>query len=242
MRIRITRSRENDRLVRSLPSLTSSHFDPFDSSSVIDYLKSVCKERGAAVIWAYSDFRDQAIQTFEYMVRILTRQLLAQVNPVPENICKFEEKSNITLEDVQTVFSALLGRFHVVYLCVDALDECEPKVRMQLLNLVNNGPSNLRLFCTARRNVEPEVTEAIRKLSPKAVPMVAHKEDVRIYIAEKIAEDPDPCAMNHSLKEEIIAKIASRCHGMYVIDHTFVRVYSHCTQISIGHSTDPIRA
>jgi hypothetical protein len=139
------------------------------------------------------------------------------VKQIPEEVWNLDKKPKLTLEDTHNIFPILLGRFRVVYLCIDALDECEPKVRMQLLNFVNCAPSHLRLFCTARRNVEPEVTEAIRNLDPRVVSMTAHKEDVRIYVSQRIAEDPDPCAMNDSLREEIITTIVSGCHDMYVL-------------------------
>lgn len=174
----------------------------------------MCEERGAAVIWIYSDFRDQIMQTFEYMIRILTRQLLAQVGPIPEEIWNLDKRSDVTLQVVQNMFSALLGRFRVVYLCIDALDECEPAIRIRLLKFINKAPSNLCLFCTARRNVELVVAEYLQNLNPAVVSMMAHEEDVEIYVTQKIAEDPDPDVMNESLREDIIATIARSCHGM----------------------------
>jgi hypothetical protein len=62
--------------------------------------------------------------------------------------------------------------------------------------------------------VELVVAEYLQNLNPAVVSMMAHEEDVEIYVTQKIAEDPDPDVMNESLREDIIATIARSCHGM----------------------------
>lgn len=74
--------------------------------------------------------------------------------------------------------------------------------------------TTLRIFLTGRYNVEDEVIKALVNLSPKSVNIAANEEDIRICLAEKIALDPDPEAMDETLKEEIIEKIVSLSYGM----------------------------
>lgn len=152
------------------------------------------------------------------MIGGLAKQLLKQTRALPSNILKiFKGKAlePITIDDTQQIFALLLGEFDSVFICIDALDECEPQTRRDLLQFLTVPTQTvLRLFLTGRDNVQIEILKSVANMSPELVMISADEEDIRICLAQKIALDPDPEAMDERLRKEIIEKIVSLSHGM----------------------------
>lgn len=184
----------------------------------IDHLRRITNGRKMGVVCLYCDYRDQNNQTALNLIGGLVRQLLRQTRTVPNGILEiFEEKARqaITTEDAKQIFILILREFESVFICIDALDECSTEARKDLLQSFDiPNQAGLHVFLTGRHNVEVEVTKSFAKLSPKSVKVAAREEDIRICLAQKIALDPDPEAMDEKLKAEIIEKIVSLSSGM----------------------------
>jgi hypothetical protein len=118
-------------------------------------------------------------------------------------------------EDAKTIFSHLLGQFNTVYICIDALDECEREARTQLLRFLKAIDStSTRLFLTGRHSVEAEVTGALSDLSPKTISIAAAEDDIRIYLSQKLAGDPYPEAMSQGFRSQIVEKLVEVSQGL----------------------------
>lgn len=165
----------------------------------------------------YCDYHDQENQTIVNMIGGLAKQLMWQARSIPQSVWEvFEEKTKarttINLGVSQELLTLILHEFSLVYICIDALDECGPLARRQLLQYLNSRGSP-RVFVTGRQSVEVEVMEALANLSPQIIRIIANKEDIRTCLSQRIAEDTYPEAMDETLKEEIIEKIISLSHG-----------------------------
>jgi hypothetical protein len=129
------------------------------------------------------------------------------------------KQGRLELPEACKLLNTLLQSFSRVYICIDAIDECDAEKRLVLLqhlNQVLQDSTRTRLFLTGRPHVESEVNNRLKGSFPDAVRLVASKDDISKYIARKIDNDFDPDAMNESLKQEIMGEIAERSKGMYV--------------------------
>jgi hypothetical protein len=145
------------------------------------------------------------------MIGELAKQLLLQSSPIPEEVWPlFEKHTAITTEKATQVLTLLLHNFDRIYICIDALDECDPQSREELLRfLATFKGTALRVFCTARFHVVAEVTEYFEPLGIKTVEICAHEADIKLYIEERISKDRRKDAMDEQLQEQITKKLVS---------------------------------
>jgi hypothetical protein len=82
-----------------------------------------------------------------------------------------------------------LGEFEKIYICIDALDECNDSSRRQLLqsmvNLYSQFPHAVRLFLTGRPFMK-EVVQRHLPISPCAITLVANEEDIRKFVGSQL--------------------------------------------------------
>src|ERR1700749_1876806 len=105
-----------------------------DSLAVIEHLRVTTSNVNAAVAFVYCDYRDQLHQTIVNLIGSLANQLVLQVHSIPTAIWEIYkrmamERKPVNLESTQAVFRIILQQFECVYICIDALDECQPEVR-----------------------------------------------------------------------------------------------------------------
>ena len=92
-----------------------------------------------------------------------------------------------------------------VYICIDALDECTPNSRQELLgslrDIVRESPSTRVLF-TGRSHVADEV----KKYFVEAIilPVSPTEDDIRIYLDARLDGDTEPDAMDNDLRRDIM--------------------------------------
>jgi hypothetical protein len=180
------------------------------SSFLIDYLRGILGRGRAALVYVYCDYRDK--QNTCNMVGELAKQLLFQSSSIPDEVwALFEKDTKITTEIAQQIFTMLARRFESTYVCIDALDECEPEVRRNLLRILSTPREPpLHIFCTGRTSVEVEATELLGPLGTRIKEIYAHEEDLRRHIEAQIAQDRHKKAMDEQLLEEITEALLSR--------------------------------
>jgi hypothetical protein len=168
----------------------------------------------------YSDNADREKQTGLAMIGALIKQLVRRAQTIPSTILDLfrqrdEEQRSMDEEDAKKIFGLLVDQFDTVYLCVDALDECAPESRSQLLRFLKaiDSPS-IRLFMTGRNSVEAEITSILSSLSPKTISITAAQEDIRIYLSQKLESDRRRGAMTEDLKDEIVNKLVEVSQGL----------------------------
>jgi hypothetical protein len=177
-------------------------------------------EPRVAAISIYSDHADRDKQTGLVMIGALIKQLVRRVQTVPVSVLDLfrqrqKDERSLDEEDARKIFGLILDQFDTIYICIDALDECVPESRAQLLQFLKAMDSPfIRLFLTGRHSVEAEVIGTLSTLSPSIVPIIAAEEDIQIYLYQKLESDRTPEAMNENLKNEIMKKLLEKSQGL----------------------------
>jgi hypothetical protein len=118
-------------------------------------------------------------------------------------------------EDAKTIFNLVIGQFDSVHICIDALDECDPQSRSELLHFLKAMDSqSIRLFLTGRHSVEAEVTGILSNLSPETISITAAEEDIRLYLSQQLEKDRYPKAMDDAFKHQIVEKLVEISQGL----------------------------
>jgi hypothetical protein len=154
------------------------------------------------------------------MIGALTKQLVWWAQSIPTaalDLFKQRSKEQMAMneEDAKMIFDLLVNQFETIYICMDALDECEPDSRTQLLRFLESMDStSIRLFMTCRHSVKAEVTGILAELSPEITSIVAAEEDIRMYLSQKLRNDRYPEAMNDSLQNQIVEELVEVSQGL----------------------------
>ena len=122
----------------------------------------------------------------------------------------------LELAGLVELFSAVLGRFQQVFICIDELDEFVPEYRARLLcslhQIVVTSP-NARLFLTLRPYIQPDLESNI-PLDMGIITIQPRFSDIRTYLLTRLDADPHPAAMDNELRSEIMARISRKSSEM----------------------------
>jgi len=185
------------------------------SSLVIDTLCKQAVEGNTAVACFYFDFAAQEDQSPATILGSVLKQIVGGLNEIPERIVEaFRNREKVIggqrLELAEIVeFLQDISSSRCTFICIDALDECPPAARAQLLDSLNQILQRsrwARVFLTGRPHIGGEVDRylaervATRSITPT-------KGDIIIFLRAKLKEDTMPDAMDESLEEDIIQNI-----------------------------------
>ena len=201
-----------------------------NSSTVIDDLIShvVTPSTGKiGIAYLYADYRDQKAQTQVPILGTLLQQFLSGISVlyIPQEVHDTLEKIKKDLrtpnkEELLALLQITFQHLDRAFICIDALDELEAKTRSQLLQEISNlvaqtAGNRLRVFLTGRKHIELEV----QKLSKRSIEIVAHSNDIRLYLEREIADDEygNPESMDEALQHEVVTSLVGRSQNMYVI-------------------------
>jgi hypothetical protein len=168
------------------------------------------------LIYIYCDYRDKGKQDVCSIIGELAKQLFLQSRTPSDEIWRlFDKRTSITKEKAQKIFTLLLRGFDSTFICIDALDECEPQSRGALLRFFGTfDDGTLHLFCTSRTSVESEATKLLKPLGTTTMQISAHDEDLRRHIAVQIAQVRHEKAMDMQLQEDITDELLSRSQNL----------------------------
>ena len=196
---------------------------------VIDHLYShFHRQSKIGIACLYADYKDQASQTLEHILGSFLHQLLTRAKePIPvEVIQKLQDiqlqRAKVGTEDTLALLKLRLQQLDCAFICIDALDELEPKVRQKLLNILRDllGTVNTCLFLTGRDHIEGEVRKCLQEPQGYTVTVSASQQDIEQFIRQQLEEDRDlnPEAMDEGLAKDIVDKIITMSQGMYVME------------------------
>jgi len=191
------------------------------SSLVIDNFPKQVRDRNIAVAGLYCDYLAQEQQSTTNMLGAILIQLFAR-DGIPETVQQAFHNGKmvlggqaVRLSDLVKMLKTAIASRPGVFICIDALDECLPKNRLQLLEslqeIIRASPTT-RVFLTGR----PHVRDEIMRYFPEAVmiPVTPAFGDIEIYLKMRLAQDPTPTEMNDELRAKIMWVIPRRISQM----------------------------
>ena len=213
--------------------LTSCDVSPL----VIDSLCDQAGGQNVTVACLYFDFAAQKEQSPANMLGALLKQLVAGLGELPEEMMQAYENQKNSIggrrprhTDIMKMLRATASTKRT-FICIDALDECVPEHRIELLDSLNKilrESPGTRIFVTGRPHIRPEIA---RRLAGRvtSLSISTKKGDIIRYLRFRLEHDPTPDAMNGSLEAEILKKIPEDVSGMYVDIPTLGKLPEACT-------------
>lgn len=172
------------------------------------------------MVYIYFNHKEQDQQKPIHVLSSFLKQLSCQSPSLPKAVRdlhnRIESKQERpTLEDLYTALVLVAGSFSQTFVVCDALDECDFETqRKDLLPLFHRMESvGIRLFLTSREH--PEDIQDSLQSSPK-VELSAKNEDIKIYIEQKIDENPRARRLisQGNCKDRIIEQLQQSANGM----------------------------
>ena len=183
------------------------------------------KDFNTGIACLYADYKDQNNQTLVSILGCFLYQFLTSSRaPIPDEVIQKlhniqQQRRKLGTEDILTLLKMQLSQLQRAFICIDAVDELEPTVRQQLLNILkdfvtNNG--NICLFLTARDHIESEVQKRFEVAQKYRVEISANKQDIQQYVRQQIRKDHDlnPEAIDTVLAKDIEDVIIENSEGM----------------------------
>ena len=159
----------------------------------------------------YCDFLTQEEQSAKNMLGAILKQLVSQKGVLDHIREAFQKAKNefssrsLQLPDMVEILKKAITSLRQVFICFDALDECTPKHRRELLEslreIVQVSP-NLRVFLTARPNIDDEIVRYF--IQVVKIPLCPTHSDIESYLNMRLSRDPQPDLMNRQLREDIM--------------------------------------
>lgn len=192
------------------------------SSVVINELQVRTRGTNSSIAFAYCSYAERKTQTLDQLLGSIAQQLLQKLRRIPPDVLGVYENYNSSDPNFSTkaaafrrIITLAVVCLDQVYIVVDALDECENKIRRGLVALLRNLGRNVHLLYTSRfmrgDEVEQELLDAAR------IKIRGTDEDVRTYLRERIQSQNNLvhlCAQNQGLSEKIVTSIANKTDGM----------------------------
>lgn len=159
----------------------------------------------------YSDYKDQTNQTLVHILGSFLHQFLTTIpEPIPDKVIqKLDDIQKggrkVEVKDTLALLKIRLCQLKKAFICIDAVDELEPKVRQQLLKALKELVTDTKtcLFLTGRDHIESEVQKHFKITQEYRVKVSASEQDIREFVRDQIQEDED---LNPEVMDEVLAK------------------------------------
>ena len=188
---------------------------------MIDRLCDQAGEKDNAVVGLYCDFLSQQEQSTTNMLGAILKQLVSR-GGITEHIREAFRKAKkefggrcLRLPDLVEIMKKAVTSLPQVFICIDALDECTPKHRRELLKSLREivrVSANTRLFLTGRPHVRDEITKWFGKVVRILVSPT--QDDIRSYLEMRLDSDTDPDVMDDELRADIMRVIPEKISEM----------------------------
>jgi len=191
---------------------------------VVDYLCDQITEQDMTVACFYYDFASREAQSPTNMLGSLLKQLLSGLGAMPgEIVQKFQGQKKaiggrrLQLADIVKMCTAVTS-LQRTFICVDALDECVPRHRLEVLHAfgqILRGSPNTRMFMTGRSHIQGVVERGLGG-GTISVCIKSRDDDIVTYLRARLRNDTSPEAMDSVLENDIIKSIPEGISEMYV--------------------------
>ena len=171
--------------------------------------------------YIYCDYRDQTKQTVVNIMGSLLQQLLFATSPIPNEVQKRLELIQghgkaVEIGDIAEMLKITLSHFHHIFICIDALDELEPRTRLGLLASLGTEFRTARVFLTGRPTVQHYINHSLKTQQANAINITPNQDDIKSFLLNEIQVDKNisPDTMNSKLEVEILSTIIAGSKGM----------------------------
>jgi Cdc6-like AAA superfamily ATPase len=187
---------------------------------VIDHLVTKVRSSTIGVAWLYCNYKSRNEQTEHELLAALLKHLVQdETTGVAKVVKELQEQcaakqSRPAPEDLKKALQDVLAYYSIVYIVVDALDECssEDGSRHQLLDYLRELKSctDIHLMVTSR--IIPEIVDEFRDAA--TIEVRAHYEDVTRFVAGQIDRLPRCIQRDAELQNLVQDKITGAIEGM----------------------------
>ena len=174
-----------------------------------------------AVVGLYCDFHSQQEQSTTNMLGAMLKQLVSR-GGIPEYTRKAFRDSQkefggqgLQLPDIVVMLKKTITTLPRLFICIDALDECTPKHRQELLRSLREivrASLGARVFLTGRPHIDNEIVKFFS--GALRIPLCPTSEDIRDYLEMRLDSDTDPHAMDDELRADIMRIIPEKISEM----------------------------
>ena len=185
-----------------------------------------------AIACLYADYKDHSNQTLAHILGSLLRQILTTaLKSIPDEVIKNLNEiqhrgGKAGSEDILALLKMRLQQLECTFICIDAVDELERGVQVQLLEVLRElDTKNTRIFLTGRDHIEDEIKKRLQIVQQYKIVISASQQDIQEFLGQQIKHDPNPDAMDELLAKDIVDVIMKKCQGMYVTE--FVTGMAH---------------
>ena len=138
----------------------------------------------------YADYKDQNNQTLVHILGCFLHQLLTTPQkPILDGVIdklKDIQKRNgkVGSDDIIGFLKIRLQQLKRSFICIDAVDELEPKVQRQILDAFKElGTNNTRVFLTGRGHIEIEIQKHLHAVEKEyRIVISASEEDIQKFV------------------------------------------------------------
>ena len=169
----------------------------------------------------YCDFLAQQEQSTTNMLGAILKQLASR-GGIPEHTRKAFQKAKKEfggrgprLHDMVDMLKNVMTSLPRLFICIDALDECTPKHRRELVEslreIIRVSP-RARVFLTGRPHIDDEIVGYFSKAL--RIPLNPTHADIMSYLKMRLYGDTDPNAMDDQLRADIMRIVPERVSEM----------------------------
>jgi Cdc6-like AAA superfamily ATPase len=171
------------------------------------------------ITFIYCNYKRQSEQSVKHMLSSILRQIVDIQLVLPKSVQDFytshaKKRTTPSPDDIRQSLEAVSEDLHRLTIIVDALDECETRVRQEFLSVVKTlrGRCEIRLLATSR--FLPAIESHSAFLGKPTLEVKASKEDLEMYIRSR-ASELNQVVSKPDLLETLVSSTVVATGGMY---------------------------
>jgi len=194
------------------------------SSLAIDKFCDQARRQSTIVVCFYLESASQEEQSPTDVLGSLLKQLVNGLDNIPKEVLDVFRDEKMGLGGRALRFAQIETLFHTItssqrtIICVDALDECRVRDRLELLNslreILRKSPGT-RLFLTGKPDIQSEIQTQLGG-AVTVVSITTTKDSVINLLCARLDKDPTPEAMDSKLEADILNIFTQAMPNTYV--------------------------
>jgi ankyrin repeat protein len=193
------------------------------TSAVIDHIRSRTKNEGFAFFYCRKG--EESRSQPQSILQSFVRQLSTNANN-PESVqinlrdavnTARDKGTNFRLEQCKEQILASLNIYAKSTLVIDALDECDPVTRDELVEALNSfiqdAEKPVKIFISSRP--DPGIAMELQRSPNIRIQAGDNQDDIRKYLDVELDKQAKKVSVLKRMKEEIMDKLLERAKGMF---------------------------